>query len=183
MAPIAARLLVYRLDPSRPPDGPPWIAIVVSILAAKGGMAGSIFKEEGRVDMFRLSSELSAIAFAVYMGVFLFQTPHYMPPVEEAMHASFIFCGVCVAYWWFQSGSLALSGAPSPVKMATDVLTSVIPIGVVGFGIFDFWRGILPLSLFKQYSAYFALSVLFLDATFNAIILARLSRRVLGVTS
>ena len=133
--------------------------------------------------MFRLSSELSAIAFAVYMGFFLFQTPQYMPPMEDAMHASFVFCGICAAYWWFQSGSLALSGAPSPVKMATDVLTSVIPIGVVGFGIFDFWRGMLPLSLFKQYSAYFALSILLLDATFNAIILARLSRRILDVTA
>ena len=133
--------------------------------------------------MFRLSSELSAIAFAVYMGVFLFQTPEYTPPMEDVMQASFVFCGICAAYWWFQSGSLALSGAPSPVKMATDVLTSVIPIGVVGFAIFDFWRGMLPLSLFKQYSAYFALSILLLDATFNAIILARLSRRILGVTT
>ena len=132
--------------------------------------------------MFRLTSELSAIAFAVYMGFFLFQTPDYMPPPEEAMHASFVICGICAAYWWFQSGSLALSGATSPVKMATDVLTSVIPMVVVGYAIFDNWRGILPLSLFKQYSAYFALSIILLDATFNAIILARLSRRILGVT-
>lgn len=128
----------------------------------------------------RVSSEVSAIVFAIYMGFFLFQTPEYTPPLEDAMHASFVFCGICAAYWWFQSGSLALSGATSSVKMATDVLTSVIPIGVVGYGIFDFWRGILALSLFKQYSAYFALSILLLDATFNAIILARLSRRVLG---
>jgi hypothetical protein len=131
--------------------------------------------------MFRLTSELSAIAFAVYMGFFLFQTPDYMPATEDAMQASFLFCGICAAYWWFQSGSLALSGAPSPVKMATDVLSSMIPIGVVGYAIFDNWRGILPLSLFKQYSAYFALGILLLDATFNAIILARLSRRVLGM--
>jgi len=133
--------------------------------------------------MFRLTSEISAVAFAVYMGVFLFQSPEYMPAPEEAMEASFIFCGICAGYWWFQSGSLALSGATSPVKMATDVLTSFIPIAVVGYGIFDYWRGILPLSLFKQYSAYFALSILLLDATFNAIILARLSRRVVGVAS
>jgi hypothetical protein len=133
--------------------------------------------------MFRLLSELSAIAFAVYMGFFLFQTPDYMPPMEDVMHASFVFCGICVAYWWFQSGSLALSDATSPVKMAADVLTSMIPIGVVAYAIFDNWRGILPLSLFKQYSAYFALSILLLDATFNAIILARLSRRILGVAS
>jgi hypothetical protein len=133
--------------------------------------------------LFRLTSELSAIAFAVYMGFFLFETPDYMPAMEDAMHVSFVFCGICAAYWWFQSGSLALSGATSPVKMAADVLTSMIPIVVVGYGIFDHWRGILPLSLFKQYGAYFALSILLLDATFNAIILARLSRRVLGVTS
>jgi hypothetical protein len=133
--------------------------------------------------MFRLTSELAAIAFAIYMGFFLFQTPDYMPAAEDAMHASFVFCGICAAYWWFQSGSLALSGATSPVKMATDVLTSLIPIVVVGYAIFDNWRGILPLSLFKQYGAYFALSIILLDATFNAIILARLSRKVLGVAA
>jgi hypothetical protein len=133
--------------------------------------------------MFRVvsgvSSEVSSIVFAVYMGI----VPEYTPLLEDAMRASFVFCGICAAYWWFQSGSLALSGATSPVKMATDVLTSVIPVGVVGYALFDFWRGILPLSDFKQYSAYFALSILLLDVTFNAMIMARLGRKILGMTS
>jgi hypothetical protein len=125
-------------------------------------------------------SEMSSAVFAGYLGIFLFQSPEYMPPMESAMRASFVFCGICVAYWWFQSGSLALSGASSAIRMATDILASLIPIMVVGYAIIDFWRGLLPLSDFKQYSAYFALSILLLDITFNAIIMARLSRRYLG---
>ena len=127
-----------------------------------------------------VSSEISSIAFAIYLGFFLFQSPGYMPPMEDAMRDSFLFCGICAAYWWFQSGSLALSGAGSSVKMATDVLASLIPIMVVGYAIVDFWRGLLPLSDFKQYGAYFALGILLLDVTFNAMIMARLSRRYLG---
>ena len=37
-----------------------------------------------------------------------------------------------------------------------------------------------PLSEFKQYGVYFALSILLLDVTFNAMIMAGLSRRHLG---
>jgi hypothetical protein len=137
-----------------------------------------------RMDMFRLvtlvSSEVSAIAFAVYLGFFLFQSPGYMPPLEEVMRDTYVFCGICAAYWWFQSGSLALSGASSSVRMATDILASLIPIMVAGYAIIDFWRGLLPLSEFKQYGVYFALSILLLDITFNAMIMARLSRRYLG---
>jgi hypothetical protein len=135
---------------------------------------------KGRIDMFRLVSELSAIAFAIYLGFFFFQSPDYMPPLQEAMRETYIFCGICTAYWWFQSGSLALSGAGSAVRMATDILTSLIPVMVAGYAIIDFGRGLLPLSEFKQYGVYFALSILLLDVTFNAMIMARLSRRYLG---
>jgi hypothetical protein len=134
--------------------------------------------------MFRLvtvvSSEISAIVFAVYLWFFLFQSPDYMPPPEDVMRDSFSFCGICSGYWWFQSGSLALSGASSSIRMATDVLASLIPIMVAGYAIIDLWRGLLPLSDFKQYGVYFALSILLLDVTFNAMIMARLSRRYLG---
>jgi hypothetical protein len=134
--------------------------------------------------MFRLvtivSSEVSAIAFAIYLGVFFFHSPSHMPPLQEVMRDTFAFCGICSGYWWFQSGSLALSGASSSVRMATDVLASFIPIMVAGYAIIDFWRGLLPLSEFKQYGAYFALSILLLDITFNVMIMARLSRRYLG---
>jgi hypothetical protein len=147
-------------------------------------MASRIIKGMGRTVMFRLvtvvSSQISAIAFAGYLGLFLFQSPDYMPPLEEVMRASFAFCAICAGYWWFQSGSLALSGASSSVRMATDVLASLIPIMVVGYAIIDFWRGRLPLSEFKQYGAYFAFSIVLLDITFNAMIMARLSRRYLG---
>jgi hypothetical protein len=72
---------------------------------------------------------------------FLFQSPGYMPPPEEVMRG-----GICAGCWWFQSGSLALSGASSSIRVATDVLASFIPIIVTGYAIFDFWRGLLPLS-------------------------------------
>jgi len=134
--------------------------------------------------MFRLvtivSSEVSAIAFAIYPGFFFFHSPSHMPPLQEVMRDTFAFCGICSGYWWFQSGSLALSGAGSSVRMATDVLASLIPMTIAGYAIIDFWRGLLPLSEFKQYAAYFALSILLLDITLNAMIMARLSRRYLG---
>ena len=137
-------------------------------------------RANGRIDMFRLvtiiSSEVSAIVFAVYLGFFLFESPGFMPPLDVVMRDTFAFCGICVGYWWFQSGSLALSGASSAVRMATDILVSLIPIMVAGYAILDFWRGLLPLSEFKQYAAYFALSILILDVTFNAVIMFRLSR-------
>lgn len=126
-------------------------------------------------------SELSAIAFAVYLGLFLFQSPEYMPPQEAAMQSAFIFCSICVAYWWVQSAPLALAGVWSTVAMATDILFSLVPVLVVGFALIDFWRGGLILSEFKQYAAYFALAVILLDVTFNAMIMTRLSRRYLGV--
>jgi len=128
----------------------------------------------------RVASEASACAFAIYLGLFLFHFPEYKPPLELIMNQTFIFCGTCAAYWWLQSGSLALSGVASALRMATDILTSVIPILVVSYAIIDFWRGNLPLSDYKQYASYFALSILILDVTFNAIIMARLSRRYLG---
>jgi hypothetical protein len=108
----------------------------------------------GKIVMFRLvsiiSSEISAMAFAIYLWFFLFQSPGYMPPPDEVMRDSFSFCGICAGYWWFQSGSLAVSGASSSIRVATDVLASFIPIIVAGYAIIDFWRGVLPLSEFKQ---------------------------------
>jgi hypothetical protein len=131
----------------------------------------------------RITSEASAFAFAIYLGIFLFGSPEYKPPLELAMNRTFIFCGICAGYWWLQSGSLALSGVTSALRMATDVLTSLVPILVVSYAIIDFWRGNLPLSDFKQYASYYALSIVFLDVTFNAIIMARLSRRYFGEVS
>lgn len=127
-------------------------------------------------------SEISAIVFATYLGFFLFRSPEYTPPLETAMLSAFIFCGICAAYWWIQSGSLALSGVSSTLAMATDVLVSLIPILVLAVAMIDFWRGRLPLSEFKQYAAYFALAVVLLDVTFNTVIMTRLGRRYLGVS-
>ena len=128
----------------------------------------------------RVTSEGSAFAFAIYLGLFLFGSPEYTPPAAAAMQRAFIFCGICSGYWWLQSGSLALSGVTSAVRMATDVLTSVVPILVVSYALVDFWRGNLLLSEYKIYASVFAMSILVLDITFNAIIMARLSRRYLG---
>ncbi len=125
-------------------------------------------------------SELSAIFFGIYMGFFLFGSPEYTPPPETAIQQTFIFCTICILYWWLQSGSLALSGVGSSIAMATDILVSLVPILVIGYAIIDFWRDSLPLSDYKQYAAYFALAVVLLDVTFNAMIMARLSRRYLG---
>ncbi len=127
-------------------------------------------------------SELSAIAFALYLGVFLFQSPEYAPSPETAMESTFIFCGICAAYWWVQTGTLAIAGVSTVVGMATDILTSFIPLLVVGFALIDYRRGGLPLSLFKQYGAYFALGIVLLDVTFNTMIMARMSRRYVGVS-
>jgi hypothetical protein len=66
--------------------------------------------------------------------------------------------------------------------MATDILTSFIPILVVGFALIDHWRGGLPLSPFKQYAAYFALGIVLLDVTCNTMIMVRLSRRYVGLS-
>jgi hypothetical protein len=134
--------------------------------------------------MFRLatiiSSEVSSIAFTVYLWFSLFQSPGHMPPPDAVMRDSFSFCGICAGYWWFQSANLALSGAGSSIRVATDVLSSFIPLIVASYALIDFWRGLLPRSDFKQYSAYFAVCITLLDVTFNAIIMARLSRRYIG---
>ena len=49
--------------------------------------------------MFRLvtivSSEVSAIAFAMYLGFFFFHSPSHMPPLQEVMRDTFAFCGIC----------------------------------------------------------------------------------------
>jgi hypothetical protein len=127
-------------------------------------------------------SELSAIAFAIYLGFFLFQSPEYAPSSEAAMRSAFIFCAICAAYWWVQSGTLALSALNTTFSMATDILTSFIPVLVVGYALVDHWRGGLPLSQFKQYAAYFALLIVLLDVTFNTMIMVRLSRRYVGIS-
>lgn len=127
-------------------------------------------------------SELSAVAFAIYLGFFLFDSPEFSPPVETAMEAAFRFCGLCVLYWWVQSGTLALSGVHSTTAMMTDILASLLPVLVTGFALLDFWRGGLPLSPFKQYALYFAIAVILADITFNVMIMTRLSRRYLGVS-
>ncbi len=125
-------------------------------------------------------AEISAIIFGIYMGFMLFGSPEYSPPPETAIQQTFIFCSICVFYWWIQSGSLAIAGVGSSIAMATDILVSLVPILIIGYAIIDFWRGSLPLSEYKQYAAYFALAVVLLDVTFNAMIMARLSRRYLG---
>jgi hypothetical protein len=127
-------------------------------------------------------SELAAIAFAIYLGLFLFQSPEYAPSSETAMRSAFVFCGICAAYWWVQSGTLALSALNTTFSMATDILTSFIPALVVGYALLDHWRGGLPLSQFKQYAAYFALAIVLLDLTFNTMIMVRLSRRYVGIS-
>jgi hypothetical protein len=125
-------------------------------------------------------SELSAVAFAIYLAVFFFNEPTFQPALETIMVQTFVFCGICAGYWWLQSGSLAIAGVSSSLRMATDILASILPLLVVGYALIDFWRGSLPLSDFKQYAAYFALAIIFMDVTFNAMIMSRLSRRYLG---
>ena len=127
-------------------------------------------------------SEVSAIAFAVYLGFFLFQSPESAPALETAMRSAFIFCGICTVYWWVQSGSLALSGVSSTPAMAIDILISIVPMLVLGVAMVDFWRGSLPLSEFKKYAAYFALAIVVLDVTFNTMIMTRLGRRYVGIS-
>jgi hypothetical protein len=124
-------------------------------------------------------SQITAIAFAIYVGVFLFRFPEYSPPPDIAIRSAFVFCGVCAVYWWLQSGSLAFSDVKTTFGMASDIMTSFIPILVVGYALVDYWRGDLPLSPFKQYAAYFALGIVLLDVTFNTMIIFRLSRRYL----
>ena len=68
--------------------------------------------------------------------------------------------------------------------MATDILFSIAPLFVVGYFLLDLIRGIDPriqsVAAFKREGAYFALIIIFLDITFNVMIMARLSRRYLG---
>ena len=122
-------------------------------------------------------SQITAIAFAIYVGVFLFQYPEYSPPADTAIRSAFIFCGICAVYWWLQSGSLAFSEVKTIFGMTSNIIASFIPILVVCYALIDNWRGDLPLSPFKQYAAYFALGIVLLDVTFNTMIIFRLSRR------
>lgn len=126
-------------------------------------------------------SELSALAFAVYLGYFFYGDPDpYTPAAETAVRESFVFCGVCAAYWWFQSGTLAMSGVKTAISMAADILFSFLPFLVICYVLFDNWRGNLSLSSFEVYAAWFALGMVLMDITFNSMIMARLSRRYLG---
>jgi hypothetical protein len=115
----------------------------------------------------------------VYLGFFLFQAPGYMPPLQAVMRDTFAFCGICwllmVPIW--KLGTLGRRFVHQDGHRHPGV---AYPITVAGYAIVDFWRGLLPLSEFKQYGVYFALSIPLLDITFNAMIMARLSRRYLG---
>lgn len=126
-------------------------------------------------------SELSALGFAAYLGYFFYGSSEpYTPEVESAIKESFIFCSICAAYWWFQSGTLALSGVKNAISMATDILFSFLPFLVICYVLVDYGRGGLQLSDFEVYAAWFALAMVLMDITFNSMIMARLSRRYLG---
>ncbi len=125
-------------------------------------------------------SEASALAFAVYLGMFFYSNTGYSPEPGNGIYEAFVFCGICAAYWWFQSGTLALAGVKNAISMATDILFSFIPLMVIGYVMFDYWRGSLALSSFELYAAWFALGMVLMDITFNSMIMARLSRRYLG---
>ena len=133
----------------------------------------------------RSISELSAVTFAVFLYFFFYKDFWQAPTdVNEAITHTYLFCAICAAYWWFQSGTLAIGGVRSARAMATDILFSIAPLFVVGYFLLDLIRGIDPriqsVAAFKREGAYFALIIIFLDITFNVMIMARLSRRYLG---
>ncbi len=130
----------------------------------------------------RSISELSAVLFAVFLlFLFLQRLLAGTPDVDQATTYTYLFCAICAAYWWFQSGTLAIGGVRSTRAMATDILFSIVPLFVVGYFLLDLIRGIDPriqgIAAFKREGAYFALGIIFLDITFNVMIMARLSRR------
>jgi hypothetical protein len=136
----------------------------------------------------RSISELSAVTFAVFLYFFFYKDFWQAPTdVDKATTYTYLFCAICAAYWWFQSGTLAIGGVRSTRAMATDILFSIVPLFVVGYFLLDLIRGIDPriqgISSFKREGAYFALVIIFLDITFNVIIMARLSRRNPGEDS
>jgi hypothetical protein len=143
---------------------------------------------EGNVGRFisRSISELSAVAFAIFLYFFFYKDFWQVPSTDadQAITNTYLFCAICAAYWWFQSGMLAIGGVRSARAMAMDILFSIVPLFVVGYFLLDLMRGIDPriqsIAAFKKEGAYFALGIIFLDITFNVMIMARLSRRYLG---
>ena len=134
----------------------------------------------------RSISELSAVAFAIFLYFFFYKDFWQVPSTDadQAITNTYLFCAICAAYWWFQSGMLAIGGVRSARAMAMDILFSIVPLFVVGYFLLDLMRGIDPriqsIAAFKKEGAYFALGIIFLDITFNVMIMARLSRRYLG---
>ncbi len=130
----------------------------------------------------RSVSEFSAVAFALFLFFFFYEDFWQAPTdVEASITHTYWFCAICAAYWWFQSGTLALAGVRSAHSMATDILFSIVPLFVVGYFLVDLWRGIDPeiqnIASFKREGAYFALAIILLNISFNVMILARPARR------
>ncbi len=62
----------------------------------------------------RSISEFTAVAFALFLFFFFYEDFWQAPTdVEASITHTYWFCAICAAYWWFQSGTLALAGARS----------------------------------------------------------------------
>lgn len=125
--------------------------------------------------------ELSAIVMAIVIIVFFFVQEGYEPATAaDGIFYSFMAAIFLLVYIWIQSGGIALTGVPNSLAMATDAITSIVPLIPLLFAFFEYWSGDLPMTYFQLYFGYAAFVAIMFDVVVNLTLMIRLSRRYLG---
>lgn len=125
--------------------------------------------------------ELSAIVMAIVIIVFFFMQEGYEPATAaDGVFYSFMAAIFLLIYLWIQSGGIALTGVPNSLAMATDAITSIIPLFPLLFAFFQYWSGDLTMTYFQLYFGYTAFVAIMFDVVVNLTLMIRLSRRYLG---
>lgn len=125
--------------------------------------------------------ELSAIIMAVFIVLFFFGDTGFDPQTpSDAVFYSFMAAIFLLAYLWIQSGGIALTGVPNSLAMATDAITSIIPLFPLLFAFVEYWSGDLQMTYFQYYFGIAALVAILFDVVVNLTLMIRLSRRYLG---
>jgi hypothetical protein len=116
----------------------------------------------GQIKGHHISVAASLLA-AVAIAVFFFGAPAWAPAADAQMLSDFGMMWALLTYLWLQTATHIVYGPATRNQMLIDMLSSIIPLLVVGYVIAEYYRGDLRASTFQINAAWLTAYAMLLD--------------------
>jgi hypothetical protein len=116
----------------------------------------------GQINGYHISIAASALA-AVAIAVFYFWIPAWAPASDAQMRSDFAVMWVLLTYLWVQTGIHIIYGPATRNQVLLDMLSSIIPLLVIGYVIAEYYKGDLRVSTFQINAAWLTAYAMLLD--------------------